>query len=49
MPRAGEHYHRVLAGEAHMKPIRFCDESRHPGFYYQMDFNVVDGKNGGAS
>ncbi len=43
--RAWENYHRVLAAEAHMKHIQFREESRYPGFYYRMDFNVVDEKN----
>ncbi len=40
--RAWENYHRILAGEAHMKHIQFREESRYPGFYYRMDFNKVD-------
>ncbi len=40
--RAWENYHRVLAAEAHMKHIQFREESRYPGFYYRMDFNIVD-------
>ena len=40
--RAWENYHRVLAAEAHMKHIQFREESRYPGFYYRMDFNMVD-------
>ncbi|MHB1513755.1 MAG: adenylyl-sulfate reductase subunit alpha [Acidiferrobacter sp.] len=40
--RAWENYHRVLAAEAHMKHIQFREESRYPGFYYRMDFNLVD-------
>ncbi|MDA8360405.1 MAG: adenylyl-sulfate reductase subunit alpha [Gammaproteobacteria bacterium] len=43
--RAWENYHRVLAAEAHMKHIQFREESRYPGFYYRMDFNIVDEKN----
>ncbi len=43
--RAWENYHRVLAAEAHMKHIQFREESRYPGFYYRMDFNMVDEKN----
>jgi adenylylsulfate reductase subunit A len=43
--RAWENYHRILAGEAHMKHIQFREESRYPGFYYRMDFNKVDDEN----
>ena len=43
--RAWENYHRVLAAEAHMEHIQFREESRYPGFYYRMDFNMVDEKN----
>jgi len=35
--RAWENYHRILTAEAHMKHIRFREESRYPGFYYRMD------------
>jgi len=40
--RAWENYHRLLTAEAHMKHIQFREESRYPGFYYRMDYNVVD-------
>ncbi len=43
--RAWENYHRVLTAEAHMKHIQFREESRYPGFYYRMDFNLIDEKN----
>jgi len=43
--RAWENYHRILTAEAHMKHIQFREESRYPGFYYRMDFNVVDEEN----
>ena len=28
-----------------MQHIKFREESRYPGFYYRMDFNVVDEEN----
>jgi adenylylsulfate reductase subunit A len=43
--RAWENYHRIITAEAHMKHIQFREESRYPGFYYRMDFNIVDEKN----
>jgi adenylylsulfate reductase subunit A len=43
--RAWENYHRILTAEAHMKHIQFREESRYPGFYYRMDFNLVDEDN----
>ncbi len=43
--RAWENYHRILTAEAHMKHIQFREESRYPGFYYRMDFNIVDEEN----
>jgi adenylylsulfate reductase subunit A len=43
--RAWENYHRILTAEAHMKHIQFREESRYPGFYYRMDFNLVDEEN----
>ncbi len=43
--RAWENYHRIITAEAHMKHIQFREESRYPGFYYRMDFNLVDEKN----
>lgn len=43
--RAWENYHRILTAEAHMKHIQFREESRYPGFYYRMDFNIVDEDN----
>jgi adenylylsulfate reductase subunit A len=43
--RAWENYHRIITAEAHMKHIQFREESRYPGFYYRMDFNMVDEKN----
>ena len=43
--RAWENYHRILTAEAHMQHIKFREESRYPGFYYRMDFNVVDEEN----
>jgi len=43
--RAWENYHRIITAEAHMKHIQFREESRYPGFYYRMDFNLVDEEN----
>jgi adenylylsulfate reductase subunit A len=43
--RAWENYHRIITAEAHMKHIQFREESRYPGFYYRMDFNLIDEKN----
>jgi adenylylsulfate reductase subunit A len=43
--RAWENYHRILTAEAHMKHIQFRKESRYPGFYYRMDYNLVDEEN----
>ncbi len=43
--RAWENYHRILTAEAHMKHIQFREESRYPGFYYRMDYNIVDEEN----
>lgn len=43
--RAWENYHRILTAEAHLKHIQFREESRYPGFYYRMDFNIVDEDN----
>jgi adenylylsulfate reductase subunit A len=43
--RAWENHHRILTAEAHVKHIRFREESRYPGFYYRMDKNFVDEEN----
>jgi len=43
--RAWENSHRLLAAEAHMKHIKFRQETRYPGFYYRMDKNFVDEEN----
>jgi len=43
--RAWENYHRIITAEAHMKHIQFREESRYPGFYYRMDFNLIDEEN----
>jgi|UniRef100_A0A7V6A596 adenylylsulfate reductase subunit A len=43
--RAWEQYHRILAGEAHLRHILFREESRYPGYYYRADFlNIDDNK-----
>jgi adenylylsulfate reductase subunit A len=43
--RAWENHHRILTAEAHVKHIRFREESRYPGFCYRMDKNFVDDEN----
>jgi adenylylsulfate reductase subunit A len=43
--RAWENYHRVWTAEAHLRGILFREESRYPGFYYRMDFPLVDEDN----
>ena len=40
--RAWENYHRILAGEAHLRHILFREESRYPGYYYRSDFLKID-------
>jgi|UniRef100_A0A7C5EP71 adenylylsulfate reductase subunit A len=40
--RAWENYHRILAGEAHLRHILFREESRYPGYYYRADFLKID-------
>jgi adenylylsulfate reductase subunit A len=40
--RAWENYHRILAGEAHLRHILFREESRYPGYYYRSDFRSID-------
>ncbi|MBF0589747.1 MAG: adenylyl-sulfate reductase subunit alpha, partial [Magnetococcales bacterium] len=40
--RAWENYHRIYAGEAHLRHMLFRKETRYPGFYYNMDYNFVD-------
>ncbi len=42
--RAWEQYHRILAGEAHLRHILFREESRYPGYYYRSDFLSIDDK-----
>ncbi|MDI6854342.1 MAG: adenylyl-sulfate reductase subunit alpha [Deltaproteobacteria bacterium] len=43
--RAWEQYHRILAGEAHLRHILFREETRYPGYYYRADFlNIDDSK-----
>ncbi len=43
--RAWENYHRIIAAEAHMRHIKFREETRYPGYYYRMDFIDIDDKN----
>ena len=43
--RAWENYHRIWAGEAHLRHILFREESRYPGFYYRADFLDLDDAN----
>ena len=40
--RAWEQYHRILAGEAHLRHILFREETRYPGYYYRADFLSID-------
>ncbi len=40
--RAWEQYHRILAGEAHLRHILFREETRYPGYYYRADFPKID-------
>jgi adenylylsulfate reductase subunit A len=43
--RAWEQYHRIIAGEAHLRHILFREESRYPGYYYRSDFiDINDSK-----
>jgi adenylylsulfate reductase, subunit A len=43
--RAWENYHRLWAGEAHMRHINFRTETRYPGFYYRADYPNLDDAN----
>ena len=43
--RAWENYHRLFAAYAHMKHIKFREETRYPGYYYRMDFQRIDDEN----
>jgi adenylylsulfate reductase, subunit A len=43
--RAWENFHRIYAGEAHLRHMLFRKETRYPGFYYNMDYNFVDEEN----
>ena len=43
--RAWENYHRVWAGEAHLRHIKFREETRYPGFFYRSDFPDLDEEN----
>ena len=43
--RAWENYHRLWAGEAHMRHIMFREETRYPGFYYRADYPGLDDAN----
>ena len=40
--RAWENYHRILAGEAHLRHILYREESRYPGYYYRSDFLKIN-------
>jgi adenylylsulfate reductase subunit A len=40
--RAWEQYHRILAGEAHLRHILHREETRYPGYYYRADFLSID-------
>jgi len=43
--RAWENYHRIVAGEAHARHIRFREETRYPGYYYRGDYLAIDDEN----
>lgn len=43
--RAWENHHRILTAEAHVKHLKYREESRYPGFYYRMDKNFIDEEN----
>ena len=43
--RAWENYHRIVAGEAHARHIRFREETRYPGYYYRGDHLAIDDEN----
>ena len=43
--RAWENFHRIYAGEAHLRHMLFRKETRYPGFYYNMDYNFIDEEN----
>lgn len=43
--RAWENYHRILAGEAHLRHILYRKETRYPGYYYRADFPKIDDDN----
>jgi len=43
--RAWENYHRLWAGEAHMRHITYRTETRYPGFYYRADYPNLDDAN----
>ncbi|MBF0143958.1 MAG: adenylyl-sulfate reductase subunit alpha [Magnetococcales bacterium] len=43
--RAWENFHRIYAGEAHLRHMLFRKETRYPGFYYNMDHNYIDEEN----
>ncbi len=40
--RCWENYHRIIAGEAHLRHILFREETRYPGYYYRADFPKID-------
>ncbi len=42
--RAWENYHRIIAAEAHMRHIKFREETRYPGYYYRTDFININDK-----
>ena len=43
--RCWENYHRILAGEAHLRHILFRQETRYPGYYYRADYIKIDDDN----
>ena len=43
--RCWEIYHRIYTVGAHVRHIRFREETRYPGFYYRADFPGQDDEN----
>jgi len=43
--RAWENYHRMWTAEAHLRHIKFREETRYPGFFYRTDFPDLDEEN----
>lgn len=43
--RCWENYHRIWAGEGHLRHILFRKETRYPGYYYRSDYPKLDDAN----